>query len=366
VTADEERELLAAAAARIDEDMREQFAELIDLIGAGMPVRDAVAEVMGTIEADLAATLATALTAVTGEAVTVSEVLQMNVGPMRLSPRLYQEADQVAATVSGIVDRHVKGFTDARSLALELFEGYAFRPPEAEPLQFKATNPQLPQYLREVLRTEPGVERALASHFAQLQVNGLTTPGLRAAYTSLLDAITEAADGIGAKGLEKRIEIAWFERMRYFSQRIVQTEIHRAYAKREAMALMADAAVQYVQIRRAPGVQLPCICDLFAGRDVWGLGKGVYPKAKAPLPPFHPYCRCVTAPRLDLTGKTPADQPDDSADVSFLQRLNPSAAARVVGSRDKLARVLAGEQTVAVVNATRDARYAIKTLAEAQ
>jgi hypothetical protein len=95
------------------------------------------------------------------------------------------------------------------------------------------------------------------------------------------------------------------------------------------------------------------------------MGKGVYPKAKAPLPPFHPYCRCVTAPRLDLTGQKAEEQPDDSADVSFLKRLNPSAAARVIGSRDKLARVLAGEQAVDVFNEARDVRYAVKTLAEA-
>jgi hypothetical protein len=365
VTADEERALLAATAARIDEDMREHFNDLVDAIIAGATAREAVAEVLGDIEADLAATLAAGLSAVLREDVTAVDVLQMNVGAMRLSPRLFQEADEVTKTVAGIVDRHLKGFTEARTLALELFEGYAFRNPEAEPLQFKAGNPKLPQYLREVLRTEPGVERALAAKFAQLQVNGLENPGLRAAYTAALDAISEAVDGVGAAGLKKRLEIAWFERMRFFAQRIAQTEIHRAFARREALALMADVDVEFVQIRRAPGEQLPCICDLFAGRDVWGMGRGVYPKAKAPLPPFHPYCRCVTAPRLDLTGQLAEDEPDDSADVSFLQRLNPSAAARVVGSREKLQRVLDGEQAVDVVNAARDERYAVKTLAEA-
>ena len=34
------------------------------------------------------------------------------------------------------------------------------------------------------------------------------------------------------------------------------------------------------------------ICDLFAEADMYGLGKGVYPKDKAPPIPLHPYCMC--------------------------------------------------------------------------
>ena len=364
MTPEEERAEIISMSLRIDEDLRDRFSEVMVLILGGMAVKAAVQQVIGDVEADMAAAIAKGLTKVSGQTVTTAEVLQLNVGAMRLSPRLYQEADEVSTIAAGILDRHLKGFQSARTVALELFEGYAFRTPDTEPLQFKASNPKLPQYLREVLSTEPGVERALASKFAQIQVDGLTTPGLRAAYSELLAAIADAADGVGAKGLEKRLEIAWFERMRYFSQRIAQTELHRAYSRRRALELMNDTAVEFVQIIRAPGAQLPCICDLFAGRDAWGLGRGIYPKAKAPLPPFHPYCRCISAPRLDLTGRRVDAEPEDSADVSFLQRLNPSAAARVVGSRAKLERVIQGDQVEAVVNASRDPRYHISTIGE--
>jgi len=364
-TPSQERALLAATAARLDEDLRERFGELVEAIRAGKDAREAVAEIMGDVQADIAAALAAGLTVVLEREVTVSDVLRMQVGPLQLSARLYSEAAQTSSVVAGIVQRHIDGYADARRLALTLFEGYQFRAPDAEPLQFNRSNPRLPRYLRDVLLTEPGVERALAVHFAQLQVNGLTTPGLRAAYSEALAAIAEAEQGIGARGLDKRLEVAFFERMRYFSQRIAQTEIHRAYANREALALMQDTDVEFVQVRRAPGKQEPCICVLYTGRDLFGLGAGVYPKDRAPLPPFHPYCRCVVAPRLDLTGRATAGEFDDEADAYFLRRLDPSAAARVVGSRAKLERVLNGDSAEAVVNAGKLPQYRTRTVAEA-
>jgi hypothetical protein len=157
-----ERAVLAAAAARIDEDMRERFGELVEAIRAGKDPRAAVAEIMGDVQADMAAAIASGLTIVLERTVTAAEVLRMQVGPLQLSARLYQEAQQTGQVVAGIVQRHVEGFTDARRLALQLFEGYQFRAPDAEPLQINRSNPRLPRYLREVLLTEPGVERALA------------------------------------------------------------------------------------------------------------------------------------------------------------------------------------------------------------
>jgi hypothetical protein len=364
MTPAEELAVIAAVTARLDEDLIGSFGQLLELIRAGVPPRDAVMQVMGEVQADMAAAIAAGLTAVLEQDTTAADVLRMHVGPMQLSARLYEEATQTAQVVAGMVERHVGGFTDARRLALELFEGYSFRAPDAEPLKFAATNPQLPRYLREVLLTEPGVERALAVHFARLQVNKLSTDGLRAAYSEALAAIAEAEQGVGSRGLEKRLQVAFFERMRYFSKRIAQTEIHRAYAVREALLIMQDTDIEFVQIRRAPGAQQPCVCDLYAGRDIWGLGKGVYPKGRAPLPPFHPFCRCVTAPRLDLTGRK-AGAENDEADVYFLRRLDPSAAARVIGSRAKLARVLGGEDAGQVLQQSVNPAYRVRTLAEA-
>lgn len=353
---------MAASAADLDDDAREALADLLTMIADGMVARDAVAVVMEKFGEAMAQTLARALAAVTGEAKDAAAAQALQVGRVTLSARMYLEAAETGEVVQGIVNRHLQGYADARALARELYEGYTFRAPDAEPLQMSPRNDRLPRYLRDVLRTEPGVERAMAARFAQIQVNGLATPALRAAYSELLDAISWAEQGPGAKALENRLRVAFYERTRYFAQRIAQTEIHRAFNLRQAAELMADADVEFVQIRRAPGRGAPCICTLYTGRDVYGLGAGVYPKGKAPLSPYHPFCRCVVSPRLDLTGKrTKAADPD--ADAYFLRRLGQPIAARVVGSRAKLEQVLSGRSADEVYALGKAVQ--IQTVAEA-
>jgi hypothetical protein len=285
----------------------------------------------------------------------------MQVGAVSLSVRLYGESQAAGVAVEGVVRRHLSGWQDARALALEIFEGFDFRLPEAEVIRMAPDNPRLPKYLREALLPDRPVRAGMQTSFqrAQLQVSELATPALRAAYQQLLDAVEALRTGAGQKLLDKQIEVAFYERMRYFAQRIAQTELHRAYAEREALLLMEDEAVQYVQLRRAPGRGLPCICVLFTGRDLYNLGPGVYPKADAPVPPLHPFCRCVMSPRLDLNGRK-AKERDEDGDAYFLRRLDAPIAARIVGSQAKLARVMAGDTAEAVANASRDPLYRIK------
>jgi hypothetical protein len=196
--------------------------------------------------------------------------------------------------------------------------------------------------------------------FARIQASDLTTGALRAAYSELLDALDGLQDDAGRALLEKRMEAAFYERMRQFATRIARTELHRAYMQREALILMDDDAIQYVQVRRAPGGE-PCICTLFAGRDLYGLGPGVYPKAAAPMPPFHPHCRCVVSPRLDLNGRT-AQERDEAANAYFLSKLDGPIAARVVGSRAKLEQALSGVSPEAIANGGRDPLYWVRTV----
>jgi hypothetical protein len=362
MTPAQEEALLAATVAGLDAELREAQREVVELIRSGVAPRDAVQTVIATFSGVMADTMAVALGAILGASVGSEAVLALEVGTIQLSRRLYAQADAVSQEVQGVVTRHARGFTDARTLALELFEGYSFRPPDAEPLQLDASNPRLPQYLREALLPDDSVAAAMRREFARLQVSNLSTPALQAAYRQVLDAIdVMEATGEGAELLEKRIDVAFFERMRYFASRIARTELHRAYADREALLLMADADVEFVQIRRAPGRQAPCICYLFAGRNLYGLGQGVYPKAVAPKPPFHPFCMCVTSPRLDLTGRKPEER-DANGDRYFLNGLNGPLAARVMGSQAKRDAVLRGLTPEQVVNSGRDPMYHVQTI----
>lgn len=290
MTDDQERALIAAAEAGLDDAVREAYDDLVRLIQAGVAPRDAVQQVMAGFQGEMAGTLSAALSAVLGQAVGAEVALQLEVGAVQLSRRLYTEAAMVSDAVQSITQRHALGWQDARQLALELYEGYGFRPPGQEPLQISPKEPRLPKYLREALLPDDDVRAALTKAYARLQADNLATEALRAAYTEALAAIDAAQEGVGSALLEKRLEIAFYERMRYWSQRIARTELHRAYAEREALLLLDDAAVQFVQIRRAPGRAYACICILMTGRDLYGLGPGVYPKALAPVPPFHPHC----------------------------------------------------------------------------
>ncbi|MEY2656101.1 MAG: hypothetical protein RLZZ524_3129 [Pseudomonadota bacterium] len=358
MTPEQELALLDATVAGLDDELRDAFAELVKLIQGGMAPRDAVQQVMDSFQGTMAETMAVALSGILGQAVGATDVMELQVGAVSLSRKLWAESASVSETVQSVVTRHVQGFIDARRLALELFEGYGFRDPGAEPLRMNPTNPRLPEYMRRALLTDPKMRDGLERALARLQVDNLSTPALRAAYSEALAALDALEDGAGTKLLEKRLEVAFFERMRYFAARIARTELHRAYSDAEALRLMLDADVEFIQIRRTPGGGV-CICSLMTGRDLYGLGPGVYPKALAPRPPFHPHCRCVMSPRLDLTGKK-AKEANPDGDRYFLQRLDAPIAARIMGSQAKRDAVLRGTSAEAVTNSGRDPQYFIR------
>lgn len=358
MTPQEVRDLEDQVAREIEAAISVVYAAMIEAIRSGVSPREAAASATQEFAPKMAAIMREAEAKIRG--VDVSAVApDPDVGGIKLSAKLYAEALSAGEVVNGLVQRHAAGFQDARKLALEIYEGYGFRPPDAEPIKFNPRNDRLPRYLRDVLMPDDKVQAEIARAFAGIQVNNLSTPGLRAGYQLLLTEIDRIEAGAGDALLTRKMDIAFFERMRYFAARIARTELHGRYARLEAERLMSDAAVEFVQIRRAPGRHDPCICALIAGRDKYGLGPGVYPKDRAPLPTYHPFCMCVMAPRLDLSNRT-ASPPDDGADAYFLNRLSESAAGRVMGSQAKRDMVLAGRSAESVVNSTRDPNFHIR------
>lgn len=363
MTPEQERVLADELSDGVEGDLRVAFAEVLTAIAAGEDPRDAVLSAIEKFGDRMDGRLGDALRQVLAGAIGEALSEPIVVGRISLSSRLYAEASDVGSVVRGIVQRQADGFQDARGLALELYEGYSFREPAAEPLKLSPRNDRLPRYLREAVLTDPGLERDLARALARIQVDGLSTGALQAAYRDVLTTIDAIEAGAGSRVLERKLEVAFFERMRYFANRIARTELHRAYADREARLLMADTAVEFVQVRRAPGRDQPCICSLMTGRNQWGLGPGVYPKARAPVPPFHPFCMCVMSARFDLSGREAVE--DEDADVYFLRRTGEGVAGRIVGSRDKAGDVLSGRMTgEQVANSGRDPLYWIKHVGE--
>jgi hypothetical protein len=363
MTPEQERAILQAATLGLESKLEDAYEKLTRLIRSGVDPRDAVQQVIEGFSPAYADIMAKAFSAILATKVGSEAALAMEVGTVQLSQKLYAQSSYVSEVVTGLVDKHARGFQDARKLALQLFEGYGFRDPAAEPLQIKASNPTLPKYLREALLADSGIQGDITKAFAKLQVDNLKSQALRAAYADVLRAIDALESGKGAALLDKRLKVAFFERMRYFANRITRTELHKAYAVREARMLMDDPDVEYVQIRRNPTSDSTCICSLIAGRDKYGLGKGVYPKRSAPVPPFHPYCLCVQSPRLDLTGKK--ERPaDENADRYFLSRIGAPMAAQVMGSRERADMVMRSGDALAVVNAKLDPVHQIRVSAQ--
>ena len=352
MTPEEQFRLLRETSAKIAKLVEDAFKRLVARIRGGQPVKDALREVMGELSAEYKATLASALSAIVGR---IDDIDTYLVGELTLSSRLYSQSQVTSSIVESVIDKHTRGFQDARALALELYEGYGFKPEEI--LNISPTNDAIPRYMRNALLRDESTRRALDRAYARAQAKALRTGALRAAYMELLDAIDAVEGGVGADYLDKKLNVAFNEKMRYFSNRIAQTELHRAYAIEQAREIMADEAVKFVQWRLNPAHPVEDICDYFAGVDLYGLGRGVYPKALAPVAPAHPFCKCVLSKLFDIEGEPVID---GDAELSYFNKLPPDQQRKVAGSKKKLERIKAGESAWDVHNANIDPVYQVK------
>lgn len=358
MTPEEEYKLLRDTSVEITTAVNNAYNELIKQIRAGKAPRDAVQAVMDAFAGEYAKIMAAGLSAVIAES--VGSAAEIEVGAIKLSSRLYAQSEATSTVVQGVVQNHTRGYNDTRALALELYEGYGFNP--EEPLVLKPDNDAIPKYMREVILPDKPSRVELSKAFAKAQTKALKTNSLKAAYTELLKAVDGVENGVGQKHLEKKIQVAFEEKLRYFAKRIAETEIHKAFSENHARDLMADSDVQYVQWTLSPRHPVHDICDYYAGVNRYGLGPGVYPKAFSPVPPAHPHCKCVLNERFDLNGKSIKDIQD--AELAYFNKLPPDKARKVAGSEKKLERVKAGETAWQVHNSKIDPIYQVKTVSQ--
>nr|WP_321432001.1 hypothetical protein [uncultured Campylobacter sp.] len=104
------------------------------------------------------------------------------------------------------------------------------------------------------------------------------------------------------------------------------------------------------------------ICDYYASVDKYGLGAGVYPKDKAPVPPFHPFCRCQMVPKYADEYSKPKLNAD--ADKEYLLGLKEWQRARILGSKAKANEALKTGDITGVFNAMKPERYKVKSIDE--
>ena len=155
----------------------------------------------------------------------------------------------------------------------------------------------LPQYLDRIVNqgkyiTDAEFKRDLKNavdKINKLSLNGSPNKALKASYLELVDLV----GGASKKHLDKAVEIAVKEKARYLAERIARTEIARSYGLSFDFKNLQDKSVVGIKFRLSSRHAIYDICDFHTSADLYGMGKGVYPKNRHPRYPFHPHCLCL-------------------------------------------------------------------------
>jgi len=326
----------AAAIAAIAAMAQTAFDTLLQLIAAGVSPSKAVKQVQETFNGAFQAQLQQAFSAVMAQPVSAAQIAKLPISGLPLSARLYRQVQQTSMEVESLVKAHAKGMHDARALAIRIYDGYDPKDGIQRPIEQRSMA-KLPKPLRDLLKLDPKLKGSYETLLAEVQqaASILKTGALKAAYTELID--NWIADK-GQKSLERKLDVAFKEKTRFHANRIAQTELARAHQDKVGTEFMLDDTISVVQVVMAPKHPLTDICDYHAKANLFNLGPGCYPKAKAPKPVFHSFCRCIVRSRPDLSAAIAREVP--GAEAAHLRTLPIGDAARMVGSRDKLQRVL--------------------------
>lgn len=353
----------------ITSSVESAFAAMLERIREGSAPRDAAHAAFASFSGEYMQLMRSELSLRLERSISAREIVSFAVSDVTLSQALHGLDEQGAARVTQLVRDEAAGWQDARRLARRIFDGYG-------PARDDAIAPRtrLPVFLRRAFADDTAFRRLwdrdfarsplagiasdpitgppLSTQYARIKAAQLRTPALQASYLQAIDAIES---GAGAKRLENLMRTAWVEKTRFVANRIAQTELHRAFTDRRSVEIMQDEELQAVRIRLSSQHPRTDICDLHAKANVFGLGPGVYPKAQAPVPPFHPFCRCVAVKLFSVLA-------DGSKERSvghrvFLRSLSRDEAAQVMGSKARLGEVLAGRSALDVVNRNIPERF---------
>jgi hypothetical protein len=193
---------------------------------------------------------------------------------------------------------------------------------------------------REILRS--AIEGAIARGESSFQAaqrflrEGLPLPdsisaGLAAAQTgairrAVLDSLT-AKDAPGDPA--------------YNLQRVLRTEINRAYTESYVATVAQHPDVVGVRFRLSPQHPKTDICDLYASANLHGLGAGVYPPGQHPYPAHPQTLSFLTTVFADQI--TAADRAGKQSAFDWLQEQSADEQDAVLGGMRKGAAFRAGQ-----------------------
>lgn len=205
---------------------------------------------------------------------------------MTLSQKLHSVRREMRKSIELIIKTQLRKNASWIEAARALYDGYN----AGHTVRIQ----ELPKYLNEVRRATQGSFEAMGSarkalrNIQRLSAKGAPTKALKAAYTQLV----KAAETGSSKQLEKAVWTAMQEKSRYVAERIIRTETSRAYTDGFLAQSAADEDVVGFRWRLSTRHPVYDICNMYAKANIFGLGKGVFPKDKVPKLPVHPHCMC--------------------------------------------------------------------------
>ena len=195
--------------------------------------------------------------------------------PVQLSNMLYRNGKKVSIEAYAVIKQSIKARTTSYDLAMKLYDGYRFKDEAVLDVYEK-----LPLYMKRFLKS-PKNQKEIYSQIAKMK-----TKPLRAATI----AVTKAAEEMNDKALNKALEVVIEEKSRYYAYRIAASELQRAKSLADAKDMIDDGEIELIKFELSSLHKIYDICDAFANADVYGYGKGIYPKDKFPALGLHPHC----------------------------------------------------------------------------
>lgn len=203
------------------------------------------------------------------------------------------------------------------------------------------------------------VTQALTSGAHPRQVSRALRPYVRGAEEFHRAFGELAADGIDLNRLRPNTPALRnaAKEMRFNADRIAFSELHNARAEAELQHFAADPLIAAVAWRLSP-FRGPTArtdeCDGYATVDWYGMGPGVFPLGKVPLPP-HPFDKCERVPvtRSVRFASRPKPNPARARGATDFRAkgLTTAAAER---TRTKIARGFAEVETARAPRLVRD------------
>lgn len=244
---------------------------------------------------------------------------------LNLSTRLHARGQAVRKEVGDILKATIgKGNTN-KKIASELFNLGVIDTAE------------LPQFMEQVAKLPIDIsaeEKRKLLRKVQRQVSKRTTAGLRAGYSEVIKVV----ESDNQQKLDKAIEIATEEKTRYNAERIARTETARAYADGQVSRYKDDDDIVAFQWKLGARHPVFDICDFYANADLYGMGKGVFPKDKVPTLPAHPHCMCRLKPIVEgmIDNSTPKENIERGG-MDLLKSLSVKEQERLLGVHGRVA-----------------------------